>query len=133
MEILLAEDDGNFGTILKRELEEDGHHVSLVRDGVEAVMSFIEHPADFLLFDIHMPRLNGIDTLIILRGLSAQVPAILISGQSGSLEIAENRITKAAGFLAKPFEMGHLKYMIAEFEHPTILNPAAKVTNLTAL
>ena len=41
MNILLADDDKNFGLILKSELEEEHHHVDLVSNGVEAVLSFL--------------------------------------------------------------------------------------------
>ena len=64
--ILLAEDDKNFGSVLQRDLEESLYHVSLVPDGVEAVLSFISKPYDFVLLDIRMPRLGGNDTLKII-------------------------------------------------------------------
>ncbi len=59
MNILLAEDDKNFGLILKSELEEEHHRVDLVANGVEAVLSFINKAYDFVLLDLRMPRLSG--------------------------------------------------------------------------
>ena len=61
--ILLADDDRNFGSILKNELEKDGYAITLVSDGVEAVTSFIDDKDsyDFILLDIKMPRLDGIN------------------------------------------------------------------------
>ena len=47
LEILLAEDDKNFGNVLKSELEEDGYIVTLVNDGVEAVLKFIGKGSDY--------------------------------------------------------------------------------------
>jgi len=57
----LAEDDNNFGLILKKELEEDHYSVDLVPNGVEAVINFLKNPYDFVLLDLRMPRLNGLD------------------------------------------------------------------------
>ena len=57
--ILLAEDDKNFGIIIKSELEEVGYVVDLVNDGVEAVLRFIDGHYNVFLFDIQMPRLWG--------------------------------------------------------------------------
>ena len=86
LEILLAEDDRNFGNVLKRELEEDGYIVTLVNDGVEAVLKFIGKGSDydFVLLDIKMPMLDGINTLKIIKKLNPDVPAITFSGNAGA-------------------------------------------------
>ena len=52
MMILIAEDDKNLGFLLKSELEEDGHKVDLVGDGVDAVLKFISGNHEFIIFDI---------------------------------------------------------------------------------
>ncbi|MBE0425529.1 MAG: hypothetical protein IBX72_02640 [Nitrospirae bacterium] len=39
----------------------------LVNDGVDAVLNFIDRPYDFFLFDIKMPRLDGINALKIIK------------------------------------------------------------------
>lgn len=76
MNILLADDDKNFGLILKSELEEEHHHVDLVSNGVEAVLSFLDNPYDFVLLDLRMPRLSGTDALRIIKNINPEVPAI---------------------------------------------------------
>ena len=55
LNILLADDDKNFGLILKNELEAECHCVDLVSNGVEAVLSFIKNLYDFVLLDLRMP------------------------------------------------------------------------------
>ena len=86
LRILLAEDDRNFGRVLKSELENDGYSVDLVADGVEAVLSFIgsNNAYDFVLMDVKMPKLDGINALRIIKSLKQDVPAITISGNAGS-------------------------------------------------
>ena len=69
MKIMIAEDDKNFGFVLKGELEEAGYDVELALDGVEAVLKFIEGRHDFVLLDIKMPRLDGINSLRIIKKL----------------------------------------------------------------
>ena len=51
MKILVAEDEKNFGLVLKKELEDEGYTIDLVSDGVEAVMRFIDEKYDFVLVD----------------------------------------------------------------------------------
>ncbi len=109
MRILLAEDDRNFGRVLKTELEEKGYDIDLVPDGLEAVMKFIDHSHDFVLLDIKMPKIDGISVLKIIKKLKPDVPAITISGNAGGAEMAESVSVGAMRCLPKPFEIAHLK------------------------
>jgi DNA-binding response OmpR family regulator len=107
--ILLAEDDHNFGTILKRELEEESYTVDHVSNGVEAVLKCISHPYDCILLDMVMPVLGGIGALKIIKKLNRTVPVIIMSGNAGSKEMAESIVCGAAKCLIKPFEIAQLK------------------------
>lgn len=110
MKILIAEDDHNFGRILKSELEDDGYDVDLVLDGVDAVIHFISgRDYDFLLFDIKMPLLDGINALRIIKKLDPRVPAITFSGNAGSGEMSESLKAGAMRCLTKPFELSRLR------------------------
>ncbi|MGZ3614781.1 MAG: response regulator [Thermodesulfobacteriota bacterium] len=109
MNILLADDDKNFGTVLKNELEEERHAVDVVNDGVEAVLRFINDVYDFVLLDIRMPKLNGIDALRIIKRINPDVPAITFSGKAGDLEMAESLRCGAIKCFRKPFEIAQLK------------------------
>ncbi len=115
MNILIAEDDRNFGRVLKTELEENGYAVELVGDGVAAVLEFIDGKYDFILFDIKMPRLDGIDALRIIKKLRSSVPAITFSGNAGSGEMAESVKAGAIRCLTKPFEIGQLTGEIKKY------------------
>jgi DNA-binding response OmpR family regulator len=115
MNILLADDDRNFGSILKRELEDEGYEVDLVTDGVEAVLRFMDSGHDFVLLDIKMPKLDGINALRIMKRLSPEVPAITISGNAGSGEMAESVRAGAIRCFTKPFAISQLKNDIRRF------------------
>jgi DNA-binding response OmpR family regulator len=107
--ILLAEDDKNFGFILKNELADKECAIDLVSDGVEAVMSFLSRSYDFVLLDLRMPRLNGADALRIIKKINPSVPAITMSGKAGIEERAESVECGAIKCLSKPFEVSQLK------------------------
>jgi two-component system response regulator AtoC len=117
LRILLAEDDKNFGRVLQNELEEDGYGVDLATDGVEAVLNFIDNGSDydFVLLDIKMPRLDGINALRIIKRLRHDVPVITFSGNVGSGEMAESVKAGAIRCLTKPFEISHLKEDIKKY------------------
>lgn len=112
MNILLAEDDKNFGIVLKNELEEEGYMVELVNDGVEAVLHFIEDPYDFVLIDIKMPKLDGVSTLKIIKKLKPAIPVIIFSGNAGFSYIDEMLKMGVIRYFLKPFEMEDFKECI---------------------
>jgi two-component system, NtrC family, response regulator AtoC len=109
LNILLADDDKNFGLILKSELEEDHHCVDLVANGVDAVLSFINNLHDFVLLDLRMPKLGGMDALRIIKNINPKVPAIAFSGNAGSDERAEILRCGAIKCFSKPFAVAQLK------------------------
>lgn len=116
MKIMIAEDDKNFGFVLKGELEEAGYDVELALDGVDAVLKFIEGKHDFVLLDIQMPRLDGINSLRIIKKLAPGVPAITYSGNAGSGEMAESVKAGAIRCLTKPFEITQVRDEIRKYQ-----------------
>jgi DNA-binding response OmpR family regulator len=109
LNILIAEDDRNFGTILKRELEEESYCVDLVCNGVEAVLNFIRKSYDFVLLDLRMPRLSGTDALRIMKNINPSVPTIAFSGNAGISEMEETLQCGAIKCFSKPFAIAQLK------------------------
>ncbi len=113
MKILIVEDDKNFGFVLKGELESEGYDVDLAMDGVEAVLKFIDENHAFVLLDIKMPKLDGINALRIIKKLSPGVSALTYSGNAGSGEMADSIRAGAIRCLTKPFEIAQVKEELA--------------------
>lgn len=108
MRILIAEDNCNFGLILKRELEDRGYAVDLVHDGVSAVKSFSELRHNAVLLDIRMPELNGIEALRIIREIEPKTLAITFSGNANTEEKQNALNAGAIASLDKPFSIDSL-------------------------
>ncbi len=112
--ILLADDDRNFGSVLKGELEKDDHEVRLVTDGVEAVLNFIDdnYRYDFVLLDIKMPRLDGLEAT---RQIMARrpVPIVLVTAHSDPDLIDHAMVAGVMGYLIKPIDRKDLIPAIA--------------------
>ncbi len=109
MNILLADDDKNFGLILKSELEADRHRVDFVPNGVEAVLSFINNFYDFVLLDLRMPRLSGTDALRIIKNINPRASVFTFSGNAGPAEMQETLQCGAIKCFSKPFSITELK------------------------
>jgi CheY-like chemotaxis protein len=113
MDILVAEDDQNFGSFLKLELESDGHVVELVADGVEAIAQTIKQVFAVILLDLRMPLMNGNSALKIIKMLQPDVPVITFSGNAGRAEMQESMALGAMQCLAKPFRIADLKDLLS--------------------
>jgi two-component system response regulator AtoC len=116
MKVLIVEDDKNFGFVLKGELAETGCDIDLAVDGVDGVLKFIDEDYGFVLLDIKMPKLDGINALRIIKKLKPAVPAITYSGNAGSGEMAESVRAGAIRCLTKPFEISMLKNEIRKYQ-----------------
>jgi CheY-like chemotaxis protein len=76
--ILIVDDDEELSGLLSELLQEEGYHVLLAGDGVEAVQAVKQHHPDLVLLDILMPRMDGWETCRWIRELS-DTPIIILS------------------------------------------------------
>ncbi len=69
LRILLAEDDRVTQTLAVHLLERNGHSVTVVGDGKQALASLEERPFDFdiLLMDVQMPEMSGFEVTQAIR------------------------------------------------------------------
>jgi DNA-binding response OmpR family regulator len=77
--ILVVEDEENIRLLYKEELQDLGYKVIQASDGREAIEKFDLHRPDLIILDIRLPRLNGVETMNIIRGKSKDIPIILCS------------------------------------------------------
>jgi CheY-like chemotaxis protein len=78
--ILIIDDETALRDVLARLFEREGHEVCTAGDGVEGLQLWREQGAAVVILDIHMPRSDGIETLVQLRALAPALPVIVISG-----------------------------------------------------
>ena len=78
LRILVAEDNIVNQEIICMTLEDDGHYVDVVGNGVEAVQAVQEAQYDVVLMDIHMPEMDGVTAAKKIRALEGDVGAVPI-------------------------------------------------------
>jgi CheY-like chemotaxis protein len=109
--ILVIDDEPAVRDSLARMLQREGHEVTTAGDGVEGLRRWRENGATVVILDIHMPRSDGIETLVQLRALQPALPVIVISGgdQTHTLGLlGDARLLGAVRTLAKPFSLSEL-------------------------
>ncbi len=65
--ILLIEDDAMVVRMYQRKLELEGFKVNLAFNGEEGLAALKKEKPDFILLDIMMPKMNGIETLKAIK------------------------------------------------------------------
>ena len=120
-QVLVIDDQADIRDVLKTILEEGGHTVRLAAEGAEALRLHDQSPADVVITDLHMPGMNGLETVRALRERSTAVKIIAMSG--GDTYMADKNlessvINGADLTLTKPFRMQSLLRAIANLLAP---------------
>jgi len=102
--VLLAEDEPVIRDLLGHLLRGKGFAVWSAADGREAVGVFERHRDEsrVVLLDVHMPRLDGPQTLRALRQLDPEVRCCFITGTAGGEEEEALRALGPTAVLHKP-------------------------------
>jgi CheY-like chemotaxis protein len=116
--ILLIDDDAVARGMLKKLLEDAGHHVQEGADGAVGMKLFREDPADVVITDIVMPEKEGIETIIELRREFPDVKIIAVSGGGDRLSsdscLRTAEVAGASRILAKPLNVSDLLSSVDE-------------------
>ncbi|MCB9987951.1 MAG: response regulator [Rhodospirillales bacterium] len=105
--VLLVEDD-RFTAACAIDILNKQYKFSYVSSGEEAIISYIEHAPDIVLLDIHLPGLNGHETLHALKKIDPDAYVIMVSVDTMKTNIVSASKSGAAGFLKKPFAKDRL-------------------------
>lgn len=100
--IALVDDDRNILTSVSIALQAEGFVARLYSDGDVALKAFSENPADLGVFDIKMPRMDGMELLRRLREFSA-MPVIFLTSKDDELDEALGLAMGADDYISKPF------------------------------
>ena len=114
--VLLVEDDANVRMLARLGLVSQGYIVLEAPNGSEALKLARDRgfKVDFLVTDMFMPFMNGMDLIHTLRELKPGLPAILMTGYLDP-GVTEAELKKQdIGFLQKPFQSRQLAGMVRE-------------------
>lgn len=102
--IALVDDDRNILTTVSIALQSEGFATRLYSDGEAALVALIENPPDLAVFDIKMPRMDGMELLRRLRQRSA-LPVIFLTSKDDEADEEAGLETGADDYIAKPFSL----------------------------
>lgn len=110
MRVLLAEDDPVIALGLSERLRSLGHEpVGPAGDGDEAVELARQSHADLYLFDIEMPKLDGLQAAEQLAAEGLRRPVVVITGVDDPSLIERSIASGVSAYLAKPIDTRELQ------------------------
>jgi DNA-binding NtrC family response regulator len=119
--ILIAEDEEITLKHLLNTLQKEGHDVTGVQNGLDALQKVEEDSFDLLIADIKMPGLSGIELLERTREKSPETEVIIITG-FGSIGSAIEAMKKGASeYVTKPFDLDELVLKVRRLREQKVL------------
>jgi two-component system response regulator ChvI len=100
--IALVDDDRNILTSVSIALQAEGFATRVYSDGETALKALLDNPPDLAVFDVKMPRMDGMELLRRFREKSA-VPVIFLTSKDDELDEALGLAMGADDYIAKPF------------------------------
>jgi DNA-binding response OmpR family regulator len=130
--ILVAEDQADIRELLVMNLRTAGYQVSAVGDGAQALARQLEAPADLLVLDLMMPRMDGLEVCKALRAKGSAAPILMLTAKSTELDRVLGLELGADDYLTKPFSLAELLARVKALLRRADLLAAAQVNAQTA-
>lgn len=106
--ILLLEDDELFAQTLEDFLLDEGFSVDIAYDGDECLDLNYENNYDLYIFDINVPKINGLDLLDQLRASGDETPSIFLTSYKDKDTLHKAFLKGCDDYLKKPVDLDEL-------------------------
>ncbi len=103
-EIALVDDDRNILTTVSIALQAEGFVTRLYSDGETALKALLDNPPDLAVFDIKMPKMDGMELLRRVREHSP-LPVIFLTSKDDEADEEAGLELGADDYIAKPFSL----------------------------
>jgi CheY-like chemotaxis protein len=113
MRILVSDDDPIIRKLLFEVLSSDGHQVTVTENGLQALKEVQKQPFDLVFMDVHMPIMNGLETLISIRSLYPEMAVAMMDSYPDQL-VREAESRGALTCIHKPFDLDEIRIVIEE-------------------
>jgi len=117
--VLVVDDDDLVLQTVPILLEALGHQAAVASGGLEAIRQLEAGlEADWVILDLNMPGLGGLDTLARIRALRPELPVLVSSGYRDPASLEALRRFPRVDTLDKPYLLADLKRALAAIAAP---------------
>jgi CheY-like chemotaxis protein len=139
VDILFVEDDAHDAEMAVEALKGITNLVQWVRDG-QAALDFLFCQGEFssrqpsqrpqlILLDLRLPKIDGLEVLRRVKSSpqTSSIPVVVLTGSDRDRDIQASKRLGAAGYIAKPVDMGNLTHVtpILHFQWALLKPPRA--------
>ena len=111
--LLIVDDEPTAVKYVARALETKGLRTAIVGSGREAIAFYEKERPDFVLLDLHLPKMTGLEVLERLKKVDADASVYMVTAEASASCREKAQSLGAAGYIQKPFDAGML-YELAE-------------------
>lgn len=108
MRVLVVDDEPAVRQALDRALRFEGYKTELVEDGPAALAAHAERPADAIILDVAMPRMDGLEVCRRLRAAGDSTPVLMLTARAAINDRVAGLDAGADDYLVKPFALEEL-------------------------
>lgn len=125
--VLIVDDEPSIVTLLTFNLEKEGYQVTSANDGLVGYELALQERFDFLILDIMLPRLDGMEITKRLRQEKVQTPILLLTAKDDTIDRILGLEIGADDYLTKPFSprevLARMKAIFRRMEPRQVVEP----------
>ncbi len=108
MRFLIIEDDDRIADFLSRVLKGEGHSVNRLAHGNDAVNIVKSSDFEFILLDLMLPGMSGLEVCQELRFRNINIPIIMLTAMDSTEDVVTGLRMGADDYMTKPFDIDEL-------------------------
>lgn len=101
--VLIVDDETSIVTLLKFNLEKAGFITDVSYDGLDAVRKAEKNDYDFIILDLMLPEMDGIEVCKHLRRNQIDIPVLMLTARDEEFDKVLGLEIGADDYLTKPF------------------------------
>jgi two-component system OmpR family response regulator len=110
--ILVVEDDAQMGQLVAGGLREEGYEVTVVENGVDALIATATEEFAAAAIDVMLPEMSGFEICRHLRARGSTLPVLLLTARDSVDDRVQGLDSGADDYLIKPFAFAELSARI---------------------
>jgi two-component system response regulator GlrR len=128
--VLVVDDEPRLADSLAAVLRGSGLEVRTAHNGIQGCSSYFRDPTDWIVTDIEMAELNGIDMVQCIRAINASVKTIYMTGAADKhwALLTQEAHGFGAQILRKPFAFNQVIEMLADKQRTLAKTATANIT-----
>ncbi len=115
--LLFVEDDDKLRETMTDLLKDLFAEVTIAKDGQEGLERVKEKEFDYVISDINMPKMDGVELLQSIRELYPKMKVIFLTAHSDMKYILAASQYRVSGYINKPITLDALEEVLLKIEH----------------